>query len=327
MVNMVTHILFATDFSPSSAPAFRYAVEWADIVKAKLTVVHVVSLQPGLDIDVGIAQSYLDEQRNVAQNHLDQLLSEARQHVSQASIEMRTGLPSAQICDVAREHKADLIIMGTHGWTGFNRVVFGSVAERVIQRAPCPVLSIPDRSPDETADRHSISRQPRHVVLPIDFSDCSMEAYEYAVQVAKWFDTSFTLLCAIEPPSYSLDFTLTHPLQDKSHREKIETRLQELTALLANKGLTIQYELVEKPSVEAILEASSAQKADLLIMGTHARKGLSRMLLGSTTAQVLQHSSCPILTVKSPKFEGGHHPETGKEQTSVCAESSGDLDS
>ena len=68
MVSIMTHILFATDFSPSSAPAFQYAVEWADTVEAKLTMLHVLSHQPGLDIDVGIAQSYLDEQQNVAQD-------------------------------------------------------------------------------------------------------------------------------------------------------------------------------------------------------------------------------------------------------------------
>ena len=200
MINIVTNILFATDFSPSSTPAFRYAVEWAKVFDAQLTVFHGLSLQPGLDIDAGIAQRYLDEQRNVAQEHLNQLLTEAHQQVPQASIEMRAGLPSSQICDVAREHKADLIITGTHGWTGFNRVLFGSVAERVIQRAPCPVLSIPDRSPEETAGMHSLTIQPRQIVMPIDFSDCSMDAYEYAVEVAKWFDASFDLgLCHRTP--------------------------------------------------------------------------------------------------------------------------------
>ena len=327
MVNIVTHITFATDFSSCSASAFRYALEWAKVFEAKLTVFHVLSLQPGLDIDAGIAQSYLDEQRNVAQDHLNQLLVEARQHVTQTSLEMRNGLPSALICDVAREHKADLIIMGTHGWTGFNRVLFGSVAERVIQRAPCPVLSIPGRSPEETAGMHSLTIQPRHVVLPIDFTDCSMDAYEYAVQVAKWFDAHLTLVCAIEPLSYSLDFTLTHPLQEKANRQKIEKRLQELTTVLVEQGLSAQYELVEKPSVEAILEAGSAQQADLLIMGTHGRKGLSRLILGSTTSKVLQHSPYPILTVKSPKFEGGHHPATGDEQPSAPTVSSKDLSS
>jgi nucleotide-binding universal stress UspA family protein len=307
MVNIVTHILFATDFSPCSAPAFRYAMEWAKVFDAQLTLFHGLSLQPGLDIDAGIAQRYLDEQRNVAEEHLNQLLADARQQVSKTAIEMRTGMASAQICDVARECKADLIVTGTHGWTGFNRVVFGSIAERVIQRAPCPVLSIPDRSPEETAGIHALTIQPRHMVLPIDFSDCSMDAYEYAVQLAKWFDAQLTLVCAIEPLSYSLDFSLTHPLEDKANRKKVVQRLEELTKLLLTEGLSAQYELVEKPSIEAILEISSTQQADLVVMGTHGRKGLARLLLGSTTAKVLQHSPYPILTVKSPKFEGGHH--------------------
>lgn len=327
MINIVTHILFATDFSPSSIPAFRYAVEWAKVFDAQLTVFHGLSLQPGLDIDAGIAQRYLDEQRKVAQDHLNQLLAEAHPQVPQTSIEMRAGLPSSQICDVARERKADLIITGTHGWTGFNRVLFGSVAERVIQRAPCPVLSIPDRSPEETTGMHSLTIQPRQMVLPIDFSDCSMDAYEYAIEVAKWFDVPLTLVCAIEPLSYSLDFTLTHPLQDKANRKKIEHRLQELTTLLEKEGLSAQYQLVEKHCVEAILETSSTQQADLLVMGTHGRKGLSRLLLGSTTSKVLQHSPYPILTVKSPKFEAGHHPGAKNDPASAPTSLGDDLNS
>ena len=75
-------------------------------------------------------------------------------------------------------------------------------------------------APKKTAGMHSLTIQPRQIVLPIDFSDCSMDAYEYAVEVAKWFDAPLTLVCAIEPLSYSLDFTLTHPLQDKGQPEK-----------------------------------------------------------------------------------------------------------
>ncbi len=157
--------------------------------------------------------------------------------------------------------------------------------------------------------------------MPIDFSDCSIDAYEYGVEVAKWFDASLTLVYAIEPLSYSLDFSLTHPLEDKANRKKIVQRLEKLTTVLIEQGLSARYELVDKPSMEAILKASAAQEADLVVMGTHGRKGLSRLLLGSTTAKVLQHSPYPILTVKSPKFEGGHHPDTKKEPTSTSAAS------
>ncbi|MCA9452023.1 MAG: universal stress protein, partial [Nitrospira sp.] len=71
---IVTHILLPTDFSPSSTPAFRYAVEWAKVFEAQLTILHVHSLQPGLDIDAGVAQQFLDEQRKVAREELDTLV-------------------------------------------------------------------------------------------------------------------------------------------------------------------------------------------------------------------------------------------------------------
>ena len=102
MVKIVTHVLVPTDFSPSSAPAFRYAVEWAKVFDAQLTLLHVHSLPPGLDIDVGIAQRYLDEQRKVAREEMETLLAEARQQVPGASMELLPGLPSECICQVAR---------------------------------------------------------------------------------------------------------------------------------------------------------------------------------------------------------------------------------
>lgn len=308
MIKIVTHILLPTDFSPSSTPAFRYAVEWAKVFEAQLTILHVHSLQPGLDIDAGVAQQFLDEQRKAAREELGTLVAEARQQVPNASMELLAGLPSECICEVAREKKCDLIMMGTHGWTGFNRVLFGSVAERVIQRAPCPVLSIPHRESVDISAMHALQILPRQIVLPLEFSDCSMDAYEYAVQIAKWFDVPLTLVHAIEPLSYSLDFTLTHPLQEKTNREKVEMRLSDLTAVLLEQGLSARYELLDKPTVDGILETSATQQADLIIMGSHGRKGLTRMILGSTASKVLEQSPYPVLTVKSPKFEGGHHP-------------------
>jgi nucleotide-binding universal stress UspA family protein len=315
MVKIVTHVLFPTDFSSSSAPAFRYAVEWAKVFDAQLTLLHVHALLPGPDIDAGVAQKYMDEQRKVAREELDTLLAEARQHVPRASVELVAGLPSECICQIALEKKCDLIMMGTHGWTGFNRVLFGSVAERVIQNSPCPILSIPHRETEAISGMHPLQVLPRQVILPMEFSDCSMEAYEYALQIAKWFDAPLTLVHAIEPLSYSLDFTLTHPLQEKTNRNKLEKRLTDFVAVLSEQGLSAGYELVDKATVDGILETSAVKQADLIVMGSHGRKGLSRMILGSTTCQVLEQSPYPVHTVKSPKFKGGHHPVPGTDKT------------
>jgi nucleotide-binding universal stress UspA family protein len=78
--------------------------------------------------------------------------------------------------------------------------------------------------------------------------------------------------------------------------------------VLSDLGLSARYELLDKPTVDGILETSAVQQADLIVMGTHGRKGLTRMILGSTADKILEQSPYPVLTVKSPKFEGGHHP-------------------
>ncbi|MGD9851142.1 MAG: universal stress protein [Nitrospirales bacterium] len=307
MIKFATNILFATDFSESATPAFRYSLEWAKALDSSLTLLNVQSLPLGLDLDASVSQRFLDEQRETAQTRLESLLTETRREISSATAQHLTGMPSEQICQFARDKHCDLIIMGTHGWSGIDRVLFGSVTERVIARAPCPVLSIPLRKAEEIAAMHTLNPTPRHIILPLDFSECALEAYEFAVQIAKWFDSALTLVYAIEPLSYSLDFTLTHPLQDKANRKKVQDRLVELTEVLTKQGMTAEYEVLEKPAMDAAFETSTTRQADLIVMGTHGRKGLSKLVMGSVTGKVLQHSPYPVLTVKSPKFEGGHH--------------------
>ncbi len=314
MIKFATKILFATDFSESATPAFRYSLEWAKALESTLTLIHVQSIQLGVDVDASVSQRFLDEQRETAKTRLESLLAETRKEIPSATAQHLTGMPSEQICQYARDQHCDLIIMGTHGWTGMDRVLFGSVAERVIARAPCPVLSIPLRKAEDTAAMHTLNPTPRRIILPLDFSECSLEAYEFAVQIAKWFDSSLTLVYAIEPLSYSLDFTLTHPLQDKANRKKMQDRLVELTEVLTRQGMTAEYEIFEKPAMEATLETSTTRQADLIVMGTHGRKGLSKLVMGSITGKVLQHSPYPVLTVRSPKYEGGHHPSSDSGQ-------------
>ncbi|MDR4493884.1 MAG: universal stress protein [Nitrospirales bacterium] len=320
MIKFATNILFATDFSESAGPAFCHSLEWATGLDASLTLVNVQSIQLGIDVDASVSQRFLDEQRERAKTQLDRLLTETRRQVPSAAAQHLTGMPYEQICQIARDKHCDLIIMGTHGWSGIDRVLFGSVAERVIAHAPCPVLSIPLRKAEDIAAMHTLSPIPRHIILPLDFSECSLEAYEFAVQIAKWFDSALTLVYAIEPLTYSLDFTLTHPLQDKANRKKMQDRLVELTEVLIKEGMTAEYEILEKPAMEATLETSTTRQADLIVMGTHGRKGLSKFVMGSITGKVLRHSPYPVLTVKSPKFEGGHYPRPDSEQTANVKE-------
>lgn len=138
-------ILHASDFSPASRPAFKKAVEMVRANRAELLLVHVLPPMPLIG-DAYIAATTYDEilrgQRTAAQKELDRLVSRARAAGLRASgILVSFGVPAARIVRLAKSTRADVIVMGTHGRTGLTRALMGSVADRVIRTAPCPVLT------------------------------------------------------------------------------------------------------------------------------------------------------------------------------------------
>ena len=317
MENLVHRIVFATDFSACSFKAFGYGLAWAKFFEAQLTMVHVARNYASLDIDEAIVYVNIEEQIQESRERLEKYVLWGNAYVPKVQSEMLLGIPADQICQFAQDNQGDLIIMGAHGWSGLDRVLMGSVAERVICQAPCPVLIIPareDRSFDwadlpEPMKVEMPSVTAGHLLLPVDFSDCSLDAFEYGTRLAKSCDLSVSLFHVVEPLSYSLDFTLAHPIEDQQLRHQIEERLSELTEVLRKEELRADYRLADKPAVDAILEGIDTTQANLVVMGTHGRRGLFRLVMGSITAGVLRRSSSPILTVKSPKFhhEGSHH--------------------
>lgn len=147
-------ILAPTDFSDDSKLALSYAVELAQKFSAEIVVVHVdqplapvmvSELNPGLD--VGTMNRIAEEQRLLALRELDQTTARLREQGLKARSLMRVGAPFLEIINAAVSENADLIVMGTHGRSGLAHVLMGSVAERVVRKAPCPVLTIrhPDR--------------------------------------------------------------------------------------------------------------------------------------------------------------------------------------
>lgn len=146
MKTRVRRILHPTDFSPASSAAFRHAVALAKENRAELLLVHVV-LPPSPFVGDGYVspKTYQDLEaaaRRGAQGQLAKLLARARKGTGRVRALLLEGVPYEQIRRAARSKRADLIVMGTHGRTGLSRFFMGSVAERVIPLAPCPVLTI-----------------------------------------------------------------------------------------------------------------------------------------------------------------------------------------
>ncbi len=182
----------------------------------------------------------------------------------------------------------------------------------------------------------------KKILVPTDFSECSMAATDHAISLAQTFQAQVILLHVMEPPVYGLDFSLTHPGTLPLVRQKLMEMMERSVDVMSDHGVEAEgYFIIGVPSVE-IIRAAEKHGADLIVMGTHGRTGLSHILLGSTAERVIQRAHCPVLTVKGTvqpsavidKREQSEQPAqgaagiaAGKEETlcRLCAQPSQDI--
>ena len=147
----IRRIMHASDFSSASRPAFRKAIEMARSAHARLLIVHTVApivpplMGEGVYVSPTTWNSMQRSARQAAQRRLAKLVQEAKKSGVAAEALAVDGLPADQIVRVARARRADMLVIGTHGRTGFSRLFLGSVAARVVATARCPVVTVRSR--------------------------------------------------------------------------------------------------------------------------------------------------------------------------------------
>ena len=304
---MIKRILFATDFSRWARRAEDYACALACSWKANLTVLSIAEFHPGLNPDYPVNQQYLADLLKQASSQLADLKGRAERRGIVVTTRVATGIPSEEVITVAGAEDSDLLIVGTKGKTGLAHVLLGSTAERVIRGAPCPVLTVrmePADAEDEGVPSKPVSLE--RILVPVDFSDCSLDALEYAAVVAQQAKASLTLLHVLEPVSYGLDFALSHVGMRDQVREIWTKRLEALTSALRATHVPVEPQLRGGLPADSILDSAKTLPCDLIVMGTHGRRGISHALSGSVAEAILRKAHCPVLTVRSPKFGPGH---------------------
>jgi len=189
------------------------------------------------------------------------------------------GDPAGRILDDAATYKASLIAMATHGRSGMERWFRGSVAERVLRRSTVPVF---------LANPHAIgeSLPVRRILVPLDGSALSAEALPLAADFARAFGAELILLHVIEPADDGAS--------PKARAEALELLEQSARRL---EGLPVRTHVATGSPALGILEASDAERVDLVAMTTHGRSGISRWAFGSTAEDVVRHARAPLLIV------------------------------
>src|SRR5574340_244480 len=170
-------VLLATDFSAGAARALAYASFFASAWKTHLDLLHVIPLWPDVDL-LGVLDCLkLDQIRQEIRVKLEDLGSQMRRTGVRAQAYQDEGIPSERIVAAAGIHKADLVVVGSHGHNGLEQVLLGSTAERVVKGAPCPVLTVRTRhlrgkhpSSGESTDAIRM----HHILLATDLLESSL---------------------------------------------------------------------------------------------------------------------------------------------------------
>ena len=302
----VKRILLATDFSDDAGRAQEYAMHLAGACGAKLEVLHVIEATREMDLETE-SFALVERSRAAAARQLEEVRDDLARRGTAARVRLLLGDPSEQIHQVARELDSDLVVLGAQGRNNLPYGLLGKTAARVICEGPCPVLAVPGSRKDAVEVPPIERLGPiRHILAPLDFSTPSLDAVEYAVHLARGVGAAVTLMHVLEPSSYDLDCGLGMIKEEAVKRDYWNGQLMELRGAVTAFGLPAEAEVCGGHPSDAILACALRQHADLIVMGTHGRRGRSPERCGSVADSVLRLATCPVLTVRTAKFDSGH---------------------
>ncbi len=292
----LNRVLCPVDFSEFSMRAYRYALSVASHYGAKLSLQHVVEpwRYPSADFSPSpeVLDQFYDTLREESVERLQQLVKTCAHDGVQTECVVPVGIASDCILAYAQAQETDLIVMGTHGRRGFDRLMLGSVTERVVRKASCPVLTVSDPSHGFIGSE----KQPgpihlSRILFCTDFSENSQRALAHATSLAA---------------EYNAELTLLHVLEDSPDAANIQpaiaAAIEQLDRLIppeahkAGKFKTRPTVRIGKAYQQIIQLALEAQP-DLVIMAVRGRGALDLAVFGSTTHRVIQFGPCPVLVV------------------------------
>jgi nucleotide-binding universal stress UspA family protein len=286
-------ILVPLDFSPTSIEALTYAIPLAKKLNAAVHLVHVTYKEEASEVfrpdeltsdTVQWIEFSRDRLSLVHQRHFPPSWPK-NDHV-------RAGEPYEQICELAREIDADLIVIGTRGQTGFSRILLGSTAERVVRFAACPVLVVRRSSNEETKEFTF-----HNILAPVDFSECSIFGALYAAFFAKTFDARLLFLHVFAGVLREVAGKPRQAKDDAIDLENARLDMEAFTQLDFLRKVKCATEIRAGYAVDEICREAAKSKSDLVVIATHGRSGFNRMFLGSVAEHVVRYAECPVLVV------------------------------
>lgn len=284
-------ILCPVDLSDASRRAFDHAMALARVHGADVRVVQVVDMTAWAGVRAESMFQMTETMRVTLEEELGWWAARAVQDKTGVVTDLLEGPVVPTIVEVARDFDMDLIVMGSHGKSGFERLALGSVTEKVLRKAPCPVLVVPGNG-DEPGRVAPL----RRVVCATDFSQPAGRAVEYARLFADAARAPLSLVTVIDWPFG--ETTGNDPVTRL--RQSLEQEAADQLNALARQG-------ADEPPAEIVIRRGRPGReilafarecaADLIVLGISGRGAVDLAVLGSTAHQVLRDAPCPVLAV------------------------------
>ena len=304
----IRRILCPIDFSDFSRRALDHAVAIAKWYDATVTLLHVCAITPVAAYAPGSGTPphvvLTPDDREALLASMKRFAESEAGTTVPIDFEIVQGHTADRILARATAIPADLLVLGTHGRSGFERLVLGSVTEKVLRKATCPVLSVPKGAPDVVPAPPVLFKR---IVCAADFSDCSMHALEYALSLAQEADAHLTVVHVLELPAdlprEIHETVLGGPrnlleyvtLAEEDRRARLRDAIPERVRA---HGAVDTILATGKPYRE-ILRVAEERQADLLVIGVHGRGAADRLLFGSTAQHLVRQATCPVLTLRT----------------------------
>jgi nucleotide-binding universal stress UspA family protein len=296
-MNPYQHLLCPVDFSEASRKALEWSSRFSNEVGARLTVLHVLDTALLSVGSLASAPDIFAELRRRADEGFAPLKEEL--DLKHAIFAFEEGVPEEVIVSAATERGADLVVMGTHGLSGFEKFFLGSVTEKVLHRSRIPLLTL---SPSVEENRMTRPGGSRQIVMAIDLGPESMAVVRHGVWLAEHFQAKLSAVHVVSPPYRVVNASfepLGRPELERITESLTAQRRKDLEALLPESAGVPVEAVVEIGSVfETLRHVVEERSAGLVVMDAGGRGQAGIRWLGSTCHKMVRWAPCPVMVVR-----------------------------
>jgi len=286
-------ILVPVDFSEFSDKAAEYAMNIARKYNASVTLLHVIILfQEDYDEEeqLKLHEKILKKKESERKKKLEKHSKKAEDKGIQVNSVLLRGFSIANsIMEYISENDIDLVVLGTHGHTGFKKWLLGSVTEEVVRESPIPVL---------TVHKDFSKTEIEKILIPIDFSDYSKITVDHGKKLAREFKATLEFLHVVEMESHPEFYSISFEPIIKANPGLIDHVVDNMVKLTGIDKNQAVYKVTEGKVYKEIRKYAENNQIDMIIMGTRGISDLEDFLVGSNSERVLRIAACPVLTVR-----------------------------